>query len=532
MKNIIILAAGKHSLLKMVRGRPVISWVLSSLRKGVECIIVVRKDNYELIDYLKNYNSGISLNIVEFNEEEVVCDNILYSLYLGLKNSDLTSSTQIILGDSYIENISQEDDVLMISKDAKSSSRWCLVSTDDNGYVEEFFDKVKNIDLDGKELLVGCYNFSNTKLLKDSVYKSIKQNQQELSDAFMKYAKIIPLRVVKCNNWYDLKSSSGLANARTNLFSARSFNYMTIDNKKGIINKTSNKKNKLKNEYFWMTNIPKELAVFVPRIFSLKENKETVSIEMELYGYPNLSEFIVSYKETEEDFAKILNNLFDFYSEFRKYRKEFNQEDLDFIYVEKTQERMNLLKQNKDFKALLSQKEIIINDVKYMNLPLIELEIKKLCDDLCKFRKDFSIVHGDFCFSNILFDKNSYIFKLIDPRGGFKNQSLYGDPRYDIAKLRHSVVGLYDFICLGFYTFKEYSVDKYDLNINFNYKDSFQIYFDNLVEKYNYNLKEIKIIEALLFLTMIPLHEEDLKRQKAFYLIAIQKFNEVIYEKK
>jgi hypothetical protein len=35
----------------------------------------------------------------------------------------------------------------------------------------------------------------------------------------------------------------------------------------------------------------------------------------------------------------------------------------------------------------------------------------------------------------------------------------------------------------------------------------------------------------LLFLTMIPLHSDNLERQKAMYLISVQKFNNINFKK-
>ena len=124
-----------------------------------------------------------------------------------------------------------------------------------------------------------------------------------------------------------------------------------------------------------------------------------------------------------------------------------------------------------------------------------------------------------------------YIFKLIDPRGRFKTQSIYGDPRYDIAKLRHSIVGLYDFIIAGLYKLTCLGDCSYNFQISTPVlTEKLEPFFDELVVGYGYNRREIKLIEALLFLTMIPLHKDDIQRQKAFYLTAIKKLNEVLYE--
>lgn len=55
----------------------------------------------------------------------------------------------------------------------------------------------------------------------------------------------------------------------------------------------------------------------------------------------------------------------------------------------------------------------------------------------------FVPIHGDPTFSNILIDAAEKPW-LIDPRGRFDGPSLFGDPRYDWAKLYYSVVGHYD----------------------------------------------------------------------------------------
>ena len=68
-------------------------------------------------------------------------------------------------------------------------------------------------------------------------------------------------------------------------------------------------------------------------------------------------------------------------------------------------------------------------------------------------QKALGVLHGDFCFSNILYDFRSSKIKTIDPRGMTPDghQTIYGDICYDIAKLSHSVLGLYDWIVAGYY---------------------------------------------------------------------------------
>jgi hypothetical protein len=50
---------------------------------------------------------------------------------------------------------------------------------------------------------------------------------------------------------------------------------------------------------------------------------------------------------------------------------------------------------------------------------------------------------------------------------------------------------------------------------------------DNLI-KNKWDLNEIKLIEGLLFISMLPLHRDHFERQLAFYSIGIQRLNEVL----
>ena len=123
------------------------------------------------------------------------------------------------------------------------------------------------------------------------------------------------------------------------------------------------------------------------------------------------------------------------------------------------------------------------------------------------------LIHGDLCFSNIFYDSKNKNFKLIDPRGKW-GQGISGDLKYDVAKIRHSVVGGFDTITNGLYsaTYTEMDGIFVDVYKPKNYecvceKLDFRI-------KERWNLNEIKIIEGLLFVSMLPLHKDNFERIK------------------
>lgn len=139
-----------------------------------------------------------------------------------------------------------------------------------------------------------------------------------------------------------------------------------------------------------------------------------------------------------------------------------------------------------------------------------------------------TLVHGDFCFSNILYDARAERVRVIDPRGldGAEAFSAAGDLRYDIGKLHHSAVGQYDTILAG----------RYDLirdgTLDFRFtvaetaatravRDAFLARgFAGLTP----DQAAAPAISVLLFLSMLPLHADDPARQTALLANALRLF--------
>lgn len=539
MENVLILAAGEFNpknvsagmiadaSLIPIRGKPAIGWIIDSVKKnGAKNIkIALREDNTQL--------SRI-LTCVYPDVEQVFLNNsvdITISLYKLLVSSNDDAPTQIVLGDTFIdEAFPKEPDVFLSSPTVKTSTQWCLVSKDKNGYIENIYNKEPDIPLNGKEVLVGYYKFSDTKLLKQIVKDVIDSNVLDFSEILRRYNQKIPVLIKNTNHWYDFGHISGAVQARLGLYNAREFNNLVVDSVRGTITKKSKKKQKLLDEANWYQSLPLELACFAPRVFNVTENADDASIEMELYGYQNLAEIFLYGSNNLEDWYNIIESLLKVHKLFEKYTEKADKQELIEIYQNKTNLRIQDIEQkNPAIYQMMQDEYITVNNVRYKNYPVIKNDLNNAILKLVEFDKR-TIVHGDYCFSNILFDPMCYIFKFIDPRGRFKTQTIYGDPRYDIAKLRHSVVGLYDFIVAGLY---KLSIDGKNYHFQIStplLTEQLESFFDKLVMEYGYNCKDIKLIEGLLFLTMIPLHSDDINRQKAFYLTAIKKINEVLYD--
>lgn len=521
---------GFYSSLAMLplRGKPIVWWQFQNLKnQGLDnFILVVCKNNEKLIEYTKNVLcENFNIKLVQLGSKK----NILSSLKYGLQVADLDSPTRVILGDTLLtHSISDETNVLFTSKDFSTSENWCLVDNSaEKGLY--FYDKRKNLNISDKEVLVGYYSFSDTKFLLNCCVKARLMLKKEISSALIMYQKKYQFKTKLVDDWYDLGHTSGLIKTKNILFSARSFNSISVDTQTGLLTKTSTKIQKLEDEAFWYENLPEDLKIFVPRLISFSKNEKTAVLVQELYGYPSLQELYLSGEVNIEDWRYIIERLFSLHKRFEKYTIQANKEALLWLYWNKTEDRLDeLSSQNAYWKTLLEQDYLFINNKKYCGVTLLKDKIKKFALKLSENGFE-TIVHGDYCFSNILFDSSNYIFKLVDPRGRLNAEAtIYGDARYDIAKLRHSVVGLYDFIVQGLFKLSEIDYKfQYKILTTNNYK-MLEGVFDNYTKENGFNVKEIKFIEGLLFLSMIPLHKDNLNRQKCFYLRAIELLNNTL----
>ena len=100
---------------------------------------------------------------------------------------------------------------------------------------------------------------------------------------------------------------------------------------------------------------------------------------------------------------------------------------------------------------------------------------------------------------------------------------------YEFAKLLHSIEGKYDFIIKDLFDLDA------DVGNNFRFKildfartfDLKKIFLGVFKDELKQNIREVRLIEALLFFSMIPLHKENIKRQYAMLCTAMKLLNEL-----
>jgi len=507
-----------------VNGKPVIGWILDDLlAKGVStATIVLRDEDERLRRFLRwAYTERMAIQTVPLTNP----DTILNSLQAGL-NPHPAGPVRIVLGDTLIRDPFTGDGDFVYTGRVDDSRRWCLVVTGAGGVIHEYIDKQENVT-ESHLALAGYYHLQDGALLADCVADSLAAGRRELSSALRRYGEKRPILVRPVQDWFDFGHIDNLVHARRNLLRPRHFNSLSINPMFNTITKISEHGQKLENELNWYLQIPDELKVLTPRIVRHQQVNGRLQIVQEYYGYPSLAELFVYGDLHPDTWTSILRHVMRVHRAFREHTGRLPASALQEMYIDKTWDRLaQLPDQDPAWETLLAQETIDYNGRTLAGIPFLRESMNAYADQLVSSAQ-VSVIHGDFCFSNILFDVHHQIIRLIDPRGSFGQPGIFGDGRYDIAKLRHSVAGLYDFIVADMFRLERQGNAFQGWIYANGTPRQMRETLDCLIAAAGYDLRDICFIEGLLFISMLPLHSDTPRRQQMMFLTGLSRLNEV-----
>jgi len=405
-------------------------------------------------------------------------------------------SLYLLFGDTLFSAVSLENDV-------------CYVARAQDHYAWDFIEG-ENSDL----IFAGFFSFQNQKQL----IQAICEKNHSFIDAVKSYNTRTEITYNVVDDWLDFGLTSTYFKSKSLFTTQRVFNDLQVS--KFSVTKSSKKKKKMIAESSWYQNVPSSIKYHAPKFYTFSEDHEKCYYEIEYLFSSSLSDLYVFGAQPIFVWKEIFSSCRDFLQTC--FQEKMPQEaQSNYALREKTVHRLAEFSKISGFD--LNQ------TLRYNGLDLPSLnEIVEEIDAAFTTEGNLyaSVVHGDFCFSNILYDFRRKSIQVIDPRGlDFNDQiTIYGDIRYDLAKLAHSVIGLYDYIMCGYY---ELEVSDKG-NFTFRLKVGQHIplvqseflslkFFDKTIEEHNMYPSMVH-----LFLSMIPLHGDDYKRQNALLANALR----------
>ena len=307
--------------------------------------------------------------------------------------------------------------------------------------------------------------------------------------------------------------------------SLRYFNKLSFEPRLALLTKTSVRAEQLRNQVRWFRLAPKCLANHLPRIHDSSDADEPF-ITMEMFAMPTLAEHFIAQTLPPIVWAQIANKLQAILAAMLNHGCNSPQAHTmaAAMYVDKTRLRLEeFILANP-----LAPDCYVQHEGRRINLPLVLTQLEGFVEQAGLLKIDrLSPIHGDLCFSNILLDPKSGDIKLIDPRGEFGLPGLFGDPRYDLAKLAQSFAGGYDFIISDRFTVDlaadgEITLTERKTSYHTEICQVFATEF--LVDPVLAD--QVLAIQALLFLSMLPMHSDEPGRQLAMLATGLRVFGQ------
>lgn len=333
--------------------------------------------------------------------------------------------------------------------------------------------------------------------------------------------------------WVDCGHETNYFDARVRLINSRAFNRLHVRADSGTVTKRSTETVKLRREAQYAQMLPPELAVYFPRLLRTRFEPDvagTVEVEMEYYGYPTLAEYQLYWDLGELHWRRLFQRLGAALEAFRRHGSSIGRSAHEQFYLGRTLERLAKFHEGllgTPWEFLVRSERLRIEGVECMPFAKLQGRLEQRLGDLYR-ESDFCVMHGDFCFNNILYDLRSGVVRLIDPRGSFGDGfvGIYGDRKYDLAKLLHSASGGYDYLVNDLFRLEG---GDGAVAIAFNWRENQPLldrFATELVTAAGAKLEEIRLLMGLLFLSMGPFHADSRSRQIAMYAHGLRLINE------
>ena len=366
----------------------------------------------------------------------------------------------------------------------------------------------------GRPVAAGYFAFSSSL----DLVRAFTRARGDFVDGVNVYLADHAVALHPTDDWLDFGHLQTFFRSRLAVSTARAFNTLRMD---GLTaRKSSADEAKMLAEARWLRNAPSDLQIYCARMIETGVVDGRGFYLTEYEYLPVLSELFVYGAIGRKAWLRILASCEAFLGLCAGHRGEGSGDAaLAALAVDKTLARLETFARTGD----------IDSDLSFEGRPCPSL--RRMAEQLgaaidLDSGRPRTVMHGDFCFSNILFSGRLRRIKVIDPRGSVDGTpSLWGDTRYDLAKFAHSIVGRYDQIIAGRHRVSQAGVD-FGLEFEPLPAQAWleEAWADVTVDGLSGASMQVRAVMAGLFLSALPLHADRPDRQQAFIANALRLF--------
>ncbi len=363
--------------------------------------------------------------------------------------------------------------------------------------------------------LSGFFHLAETSLFIQAVTRA----RGQFLGGLAAYSEARALALATAGRWFDFGHAGTYHLSRQALTTERAFNSLTPARRSLV--KSGTPALKIAAEADWFETLPAPLRLYTPAYLGRRgDSRRGEAYEIEYLHHPTLADLFVFGRLPRAAWETIFAAADEFLSACAARPMEGSKAPL---YAGKTLTR---LAQFAAETGTPLDAPCRLNGAPLPSLTAIAHAAIAAIPPAPPF--GLTLLHGDFCFSNILYDVRSSRIRVIDPRGldAAQNISAAGDLRYDIGKLHHSAIGRYDSIIAGHYALARTGPLSFALALPET--PTTRIVAASFAAQRFAGLSPAQAaahpMSILLFLSMLPLHGDNPNRQAALLANALRLF--------
>lgn len=300
------------------------------------------------------------------------------------------------------------------------------------------------------------------------------------------------LRTLRLGNFHDLNAP--VADFDFSLLASRPRHFNVLTFTANEVTKHCAWKEKGRAEVHFLKSLPPELRRYYPAVLGEEERGDGFVYRMSHFRRFDLGRLARERTLTLENWRDFYRGLAGYFSALprKNVGRDVVRERLKALFIDKLRDR---LREFRAMPAFAEPAERFRASTGFDFAARAEELTERLHAIVGASERDELVLsHGDLSFCNILYDIESGEIGFVDPRGDDGGDS-FRPVEYDLAKLAHSALGQYEMLS---------SSESFDEDGRAALEPPFLEFLDS----FDVERKTLRLYEASLFWSLLPLHAD------------------------